>query len=204
MRVGVGLWCLQSSALRPRPFPALYSELLEDARHAEAVGLDSLWLSEHHFFYDGYCPALLPAAAAALSVTQRLRIGTGVLLLPLQAADRVARAAAHLAESSGGRFDLGVGAGTEAAGELFADLQANRGLVVGERLDVGVEGDEIHAIELVRDHRVHCVAACSADANDADAGCLLILIERFHGGAPGRWVEFEPAGGGSKFLATDL
>ena len=111
MRVGVGLWCLQSSALRPRPFPALYSELLEDARHAEAVGLDSLWLSEHHFFYDGYCPALLPAAAAALSVTQRLRVGTGVLLLPLQAADRVARAAAHLAESSGGRFDLGVGAG---------------------------------------------------------------------------------------------
>ncbi|MFN0026229.1 MAG: LLM class flavin-dependent oxidoreductase [Acidimicrobiales bacterium] len=111
MKLGVGLWCLQSSALRPRPFPALYEELLEDARRAESVGLDSLWLSEHHYFYDGYCPALLPAAAAALAVTKRLRVGTGVLLLPLQRAARVVAAAEDLSRSSGGRFDLGVGAG---------------------------------------------------------------------------------------------
>ena len=111
MNVGVGLWCLQSSALRPRPFPALYQELLEDACRAEEVGLHSLWLSEHHFFYDGYCPALLPAAAAALSVTTRLRVGTGVLLLPLQRPARVVAAANELSHDSGGRFDLGVGAG---------------------------------------------------------------------------------------------
>lgn len=111
MKVGVGLWCLQSSALRPRPFPALYQELLEDARRAESVGLHSLWLSEHHFFYDGYCPALLAAAAGALSVTERLRVGTGVLLLPLQRPSRVVAAVEDLDRSSGGRLDLGVGAG---------------------------------------------------------------------------------------------
>jgi alkanesulfonate monooxygenase SsuD/methylene tetrahydromethanopterin reductase-like flavin-dependent oxidoreductase (luciferase family) len=114
VEVGVGLWCLQASALRPAPVPGLYAGLLDDARHAEQLGLHSLWLSEHHFFYDGYCPALLPAAAAALAVTERLRVGTGVLLLPLQRPERVAAAAAEVARLSGGRFDLGVGAGYRA------------------------------------------------------------------------------------------
>lgn len=67
MRIGIGLWCLQSTATAPRSHPRLYRELVDDARLAERVGLDSLWLSEHHVFYDGYCPALLPAASAVLS-----------------------------------------------------------------------------------------------------------------------------------------
>ena len=94
MRIGIGLWCLQSTATVPRPFTALYQELLDDARLAEASGVDSLWLPEHHHYYDGYCPALLPAAAAALSVTTTLTVGTGVLLLPLHDPARVAADAA--------------------------------------------------------------------------------------------------------------
>ena len=111
MRIGIGLWCLQSSTLAPRPFAALYDELCEDAQRAERAGIDSLWLSEHHGFYDGYCPALLPGASAALAATTRLRVGTGVLLLPLQRPTRVVAAARELATMSGGRFDLGVGMG---------------------------------------------------------------------------------------------
>lgn len=111
MRIGIGLWCLQSTATVPRPFTALYQELLEDARLAESVGIDSLWLSEHHHYYDGYCPALLPAASAALSVTDTLRVGTGVLLLPLHEPTQLAHDAATLSERSGGRFELGMGMG---------------------------------------------------------------------------------------------
>ena len=111
MRIGIGLWCLQSTATAPRPFARAYSELLGDARLAEKVGLDSLWLSEHHVYYDGYCPALLPAASAALSVTSRLRVGTGVLLLPLQKPQRVASAAAELHRAFAGRFELAMGMG---------------------------------------------------------------------------------------------
>ena len=111
MRIGIGLWCLQSTATAPRPFTQAYAELLDDARLAERVGIDSLWLSEHHRYYDGYCPALLPAASAALSVTERLRIGTGVLLLPLHRVERVSSAAAELSRRSGGRFELGMGMG---------------------------------------------------------------------------------------------
>ncbi len=111
MRIGVGLWCLQSTATAPRSFTAAYRDLLDDARLAERVGIDSLWLSEHHRYYDGYCPALLPAASAALAVTERLRVGTGVLLLPLHRPERVSAAAAELTTRSGGRFELGMGMG---------------------------------------------------------------------------------------------
>lgn len=111
MRIGIGLWCLQSTATAPRSFTAAYQELLEDAKLAERVGIDSLWLSEHHAYYDGYCPSLLPAASAALSVTERLHVGTGVLLLPLHDPRRIAAATAELHERHGGRFELGMGMG---------------------------------------------------------------------------------------------
>ncbi|MEL7158838.1 MAG: LLM class flavin-dependent oxidoreductase [Actinomycetota bacterium] len=111
MKIGIGLWCLQSTATAPRAFTTAYQELLADARLAERAGVHSLWLSEHHGYYDGYCPALLPAAAAALSVTERLEVGTGVLLLPLQDPERVRAAATALNRNHGGRFHLGVGMG---------------------------------------------------------------------------------------------
>ena len=111
MRIGIGLWCLQSTATAPRPFSRAYKELIEDARLAERIGLDSLWLSEHHVFYDGYCPALLPAASAVLSATSQLRVGTGVLLLPLLKPERVALAASELHRVFAGRFELAMGMG---------------------------------------------------------------------------------------------
>ena len=111
MHIGIGLWCLQSTATAPRPFTEAYRDLLQDAVLAERVGIHSLWLSEHHGYYDGYCPALLPAAAAALSATEDLEVGTGVLLLPLQNPRRVNAAAGGLHTRFGGRFHLGVGMG---------------------------------------------------------------------------------------------
>lgn len=137
MRLGVGLWCLQSTAHRPRPHVRAYRELREDARLIERLGFDGIWLSEHHFFYDGYCPALLPAAASALAVTSRLRVGTGMLLLPLQDPHRVATCSADLARRSGGRFDLGVGLGYREA-EF-----AGKGVPFGERLPRLLRGLEV-------------------------------------------------------------
>ncbi|MFT7598348.1 MAG: alkanesulfonate monooxygenase SsuD [Acidimicrobiales bacterium] len=111
VKLGIGLWCLQSTATRPRAFGALYRELIEDARLAESAGLDSLWLSEHHGYYDGYCPALLPPAAAMLAATTRLTVATGVLLLPLQEPHRVTAGAAEIHRRFPNRFELGLGMG---------------------------------------------------------------------------------------------
>ena len=83
MRFGVGLFSLQSTAMQPAHWAGAYREMREYATLMEELGYDELWLSEHHFYYDGYCPALLPAAASVLSVTERLRVGTGMLLLPM-------------------------------------------------------------------------------------------------------------------------
>ncbi|MFD1715848.1 LLM class flavin-dependent oxidoreductase [Amnibacterium flavum] len=111
MKFGAGLWCLQATATSPRHHSAAYRGLLEDARAIEAYGYESLWLSEHHFFYDGYSPALLPAAAAALQVTSTLRLGTGMMLMPLQDAERASTLAGVIAERYAGRLDVGLGLG---------------------------------------------------------------------------------------------
>ncbi|NYD68085.1 LLM class flavin-dependent oxidoreductase [Agromyces atrinae] len=111
MRFGAGLWCLQATATAPRPHGRAYATLLDDARHLEQCGYESLWLSEHHFFYDGYCPSLLPVASAVLAATSTLRVGTGMMLMPLQDADRAARVAAGIAERHHGRLDVGMGLG---------------------------------------------------------------------------------------------
>ncbi len=111
MRFGVGLFSLQCTAMQPRHWAGAYRDMREIAVLMEELGYDELWLSEHHFFYDGYCPALLPAAASVLSVTERLRVGTGMLLLPMYDPERLAAVANDLTARSGGRLDLGVGMG---------------------------------------------------------------------------------------------
>lgn len=75
------------------------------------LGYDALWLSEHHFFYDGYCPSLPPAAASVLAATNRLKVATGMLLAAQRSPRRLAAEAAALHAGHPGRFELGIGLG---------------------------------------------------------------------------------------------
>jgi probable F420-dependent oxidoreductase len=93
------------------PFPQLYAETFEQIRAAEALGFDSIWVTEHHQIDDGYLPSVLPAAAAIAAITQRVRIGTCVLLLPLHHPVRVAEDGAIVDVISNGRFIFGPGLG---------------------------------------------------------------------------------------------
>src|SRR5581483_5806584 len=111
LRFGVGLFSVQNTAMLPTHWAEQYRDMRNYAVMMEELGYDELWLSEHHFFYDGYCPALLPAAASVLSVTSRLRVGTGMLLGPMQEPHRLAVVSHDLNTRSGGRLDLGVGMG---------------------------------------------------------------------------------------------
>jgi probable F420-dependent oxidoreductase len=110
MRFGL-IYDFRNPAPWRRPFPELYRETLEQIAYAEDLGFDDIWLTEHHFVEDGYCPSLLTAAAAIAVRTKRVRIGTWVLLLPLHHALRVAEDAAVVDILSHGRLDLGVGLG---------------------------------------------------------------------------------------------
>lgn len=111
MKFGIGYYSLQSPPFKPRAHKDLYAEMLDEISMAEEMGFDSAWLTEHHFLKDGYCPSMMVAAAAIAARTKKIRIGTGVLLMPLHDPVRVAEDAAVVDLISGGRLILGIGLG---------------------------------------------------------------------------------------------
>ena len=108
MKFGVGDFSGQRPPGSPITHAQLYRELLEQAEAIETVGLDSMWISEHHFAEDGYMPAVLPIAAALVARTKRIIVGTDRLAASLHSAVRLAEDAVSLDLLSGGRFVLGL------------------------------------------------------------------------------------------------
>lgn len=110
----------------PRPLRlGFFSRLLDDApaaeryrlvaaqiAHAEAFGFDSAWVAQHHFHeHEGGLPSPFVFLAYVASRTRRIRLGTGIVTLPLENAVRVAEDAIVLDLLSGGRLEVGVGTG---------------------------------------------------------------------------------------------
>jgi alkanesulfonate monooxygenase SsuD/methylene tetrahydromethanopterin reductase-like flavin-dependent oxidoreductase (luciferase family) len=89
----------------------LYGFTLEMCEEAEQLGIDSLWVTEHHGFDDGYLSQPLTMLSAMAARTRRVRLGTGIAIAPLHAAVELAEQAAIVDIISGGRVELGLGAG---------------------------------------------------------------------------------------------
>jgi len=80
--------------------------------HAERCGFDSAWVAQHHFHEDeGGLPAPFVFLAQVATQTARIRLGTGIVTLPLELPIRVAEDAAVLDLMCGGRLEVGVGPG---------------------------------------------------------------------------------------------
>lgn len=98
-----------------------FDEAMRQAEIAEQLGLDSVWLAERHFASPNrQLDALgtgIPSVAAAPLIwvtaiaarTSRLRVGTGVSVLPLSHPIRLAEEVATVDQISKGRLDFGIG-----------------------------------------------------------------------------------------------
>jgi len=116
---------------------ALYAEVLEQVRWLDEIGADLVWFTEHHFVDDGYLPSWTPVAGAMAAVTDRVRFGTDICLLPFNHPVRLAEDLAVLDNLSGGRVELGVGMGY--APHEFRGF----GLPVSRRVSLMDEGIEV-------------------------------------------------------------
>jgi len=108
----------------------------EQITRAERRGFDSAWVAQHHFTEsEGGLPSPFVFLSQVAARTSTIRLGTGVITLPLENPLRVAEDAAVLDLLSGGRLDIGVGTGgTPSSFASFGHDSAQRGEIFARNL----------------------------------------------------------------------
>ncbi|WP_018655189.1 LLM class flavin-dependent oxidoreductase [Actinomadura flavalba] len=93
----------------------VYDYQLEVVELLEELGFDGVWIAEHHFRDYGVVPNVFTLLSNLAARTERLRLGTGIVVLPLHNPIHVAEEAAMVDLLSGGRLQLGIGRGYQSA-----------------------------------------------------------------------------------------
>ena len=130
--------------------------LVECAQHAEAAGIDDLWVADHIAIPPDQSEGsggryLDPLATLAYlsGITSRINIGPGVLVLPYRPALATAKWVATIQELSGGRLLFGAGVGwMDSEFRIVGEKRSRRGRVTDEMLAYLLQcfaGDEMEA-----------------------------------------------------------
>jgi probable F420-dependent oxidoreductase len=138
MKLGLALPQYDNSVAGESPLQ--YATIVEYARAAEAAGFDSVWLSDHLFLdlakYGGPddrfgCYEPLVTLGALAREVGRVRLGTLVICEALRPASVLAKSLTTVDRVSGGRLDVGLGAGWFELEYEAIDMKMPR---AGERL----------------------------------------------------------------------
>ncbi|MGH3664722.1 MAG: LLM class flavin-dependent oxidoreductase [Egibacteraceae bacterium] len=124
----------------PSEEPLRFDDLATYATRAERLGFSSVFAWDHLFLgTKTYFPFLesLTVLAALAARTQRIRLGTGVLVLPLRDPTTLAKVTSTIDLVSGGRFVLGAAAGWyEKEYEALGIPFSRRGKVLVRNLEI--------------------------------------------------------------------
>ena len=139
----VGLGMIFQNPDRARSDREVYREELRLGSLAEPLGFDSIWGVEHHFTDYTMCPDVLQYLTYFASRTQRIKLGSMVVVLPWHDPIRVAEQISVLDHMSNGRLILGLGRGlgrVEFEG-FRADMNVSRGTFI-ESAEMLIQGLE--------------------------------------------------------------
>jgi alkanesulfonate monooxygenase SsuD/methylene tetrahydromethanopterin reductase-like flavin-dependent oxidoreductase (luciferase family) len=117
------------------PTTELHAAMLDQVEWADAIGFDAVGIGEHHGADDGYNPSSFPLAAAIAARTRRIAIQTAIVVAPLYDLPKLAEDAAVTQILSGGRLELGIGAGYRPSEfETFGRRLADRWRAMGDAI----------------------------------------------------------------------
>ena len=137
MELGTGLFTCQKRPDDDRSTSEIYDEMLELGQVIDEAGLDSAWVSEHHFLEDGYLSGVSPALGALAAVTDDIELGPCIALAPLYDSVRLAEDVATIDQIAGGRATLGLAIGSnEAEFDAFGVPRQERVARLEDAVDV--------------------------------------------------------------------
>jgi alkanesulfonate monooxygenase SsuD/methylene tetrahydromethanopterin reductase-like flavin-dependent oxidoreductase (luciferase family) len=122
-------------------FIACYDNLTHWAKTMDRLGYDTMWLTEHHFQYEGYevTPNLILFGLHLAKETERLRLGQMFNVVPQWHPLRLAEDAAMMQILTNDRMQFGVGRGT-----VPREAQSLGGVVASGDNEMSAELDRIN------------------------------------------------------------
>jgi alkanesulfonate monooxygenase SsuD/methylene tetrahydromethanopterin reductase-like flavin-dependent oxidoreductase (luciferase family) len=106
-----GIFILMQQRNKHKTSYQILRDAVEQTRVADELGFGAAWYAEHHFSTYGMCSSPLTMIAHCAAVTQRIRLGTGIVVAPLYTPARLIADVAMVDQLSDGRLNLGIGSG---------------------------------------------------------------------------------------------
>jgi alkanesulfonate monooxygenase SsuD/methylene tetrahydromethanopterin reductase-like flavin-dependent oxidoreductase (luciferase family) len=140
-----GIFNLMGAREPDKSAAQVFAEVAEQTRLADQLGYQTAWFAEHHFSNYCLCASPLMMVAHCAGVTEKIRLGTAVVVLPLYNPARLAAEIATADALSNGRLSLGIGAG-------YQPYEFERfGVDIKENLEMTEEFCEILDLAFARD-----------------------------------------------------